>query len=76
MEGGDPGWREGTVGAIFLGAGTGTLAGFGRFDDENGEVYWEKRQVPAPGKLGEPTADRERLSPRDLLEALRGPLGA
>jgi hypothetical protein len=43
---------------------------------EDGKLYWEKRQVPQAGKLGGQTADREQLSPDQLLEALRGPLGA
>ncbi len=64
-------WTDKAAEGIIVLGGIGALVGYA-WREEDG--MWEKRQVPAPGKLGPPTNDREQLTPDELLEALRGPL--
>lgn len=46
MEGCERDWRERIAETLILGGATGPLVGFARRQDEDGELCWEKRQVP------------------------------
>lgn len=71
----EPSWRERDAEAIEIKHGTGPLRGFVRQQHE-GETCWVGAQTREPGKLGPIVKDGERLTPDELLAALRGPLGA
>ena len=69
-------WRQHRARGLILLGDSGPIVGFGPMHDDDGELVWAKCQTPKPGQLGPEAADRERLTIDELLEALRGPLGA
>lgn len=73
VEGGGQDWRRRRAGVLIL-EGEGGRVGFGRVQDEDG-LRWIECQVAQPGKLGRPVAGGAHLTPDELIEALRGPLG-
>jgi hypothetical protein len=75
MEAGD--WRERLAEAVVLYGGPGVMAQFVPREDAEGRLVWRAAKTSMSG--GRPTTDASRgeeLTPAELLDALRGPLGA
>jgi hypothetical protein len=67
-------WREGKAQKITLTVDSRGV-GFER-EEADGRTEWVRRQMPeGPGSML-PFPGAERLTPAELLEALRGPVGA
>jgi hypothetical protein len=69
-------WREQDAVAIVLYKGTGPLVNFARLTDENGTVWREAKQSMSGAQPSQPIKGAEELTPQELLDALRRPLGA
>jgi hypothetical protein len=73
VEAGD--WRQQAAESIEIKRGNGPLRGFLR-GEQDGRTIWLEGQTREPGVVGPVVKDGERLTPQELLDSLRGPLGA
>jgi hypothetical protein len=44
--------------------------------EQDGQTIWCEAQTRAPGVMGPLVKDGERLTPEELIGAIKGPLGA
>jgi hypothetical protein len=69
-------WGE-DASALVVYRANGRIANLVRGQDENGGTVWREAKEPmSGGQPAQPVKGGEALTPQELLEALRGPLGA